>query len=252
MSYHHHPGRGRALVRLPPPAPLAGFLDFFTEPVKDLIDTVQGKEHEYAGMSDAGCIRARDQRTAGLDAQIEDLQRTWKPADLYTVADMTAMRDKVMALLLSVSRTLDVALAQGSTDIKSAIRQAQAMIYAKEQASLPFTAAINNATAKGIRVIESVDFKPWVINSMNKASVGMGFAAYVACLKPPVLALLQTTQLVWDAAYAVGKKMVRFAVDVGELVLSVPRTALGVMAYAKYGAAAVAAYYVYTKLLKKA
>ncbi len=196
------------------------------------------------------CAAARDRATAGLDAQTNDLARTWAASDgLYTVAGMAAVRDRTMALLLQASKALDAALAGATTDLISNIRQAQTWIYAKESASLKFTTAINAAVAQGVQTLSAPDFKDWVLGSMNKASVGIGFATYADCIKPGVLvALIQGFNVAWAATVAAAKALVKVVVKTAEVIMKIPDAALDVVTYAKYGAAAFAAYWLYTKV----
>lgn len=261
MSYaqNQHSRRGRAPApRRRPfrleearPAAMGGFLDFFTAPVKDLLG-VSSPDNSI----DVGCKAAADRKTAALDAQVNDLAKTWKADNgIYKVADITRVRDQVMALLLDVSRALDQALIGATTEIKSSIRQAQSMLYAKEGDSLTYTKAINEANAKGVAVISAPDFKDWVIKSMNKASVGMGHATYVACIKPTSTSVIQAVlvaavavaQQSWDKLYATGKRLVKFVEELIDLVMATPKAALDILTYAKYGAAAFAAWWLYKK-----
>ena len=230
----------RPTVRLPAPAPALGGW------AEDIASAIRSQSSDV----DAKCHAASEARTAALDAQTNDLARTWAADNgLYTVASLSDLRTKTMSLLLAASRALEAALPGATTDLIRNIRQAQGRIQSKLSDSLKFTNAINEANAKGVKMLNAPDFKAWVINSMNKASSGLGFATYANCIKPGLLlALINAFQVAWDAVVIVAKKLVRFAGDVANLALEIPRTATDILKYLKYGALAAAGYFVYTKL----
>lgn len=254
MSYHkrtsYDPGRRQRRGR-PRRAAMHGMGD-------DLLDFLNSVAAQTGGTpvvvpgSETDCQAKSDAATATLDAQTNDLAKNWAADNgMYTLADMTRLRDQTMALLLSASQALDAAVSGATTDMIANIRQAQDNIYAKESDSLKYTNTINDAAAKGIQQISSSDFKDWVINSMNKASVGLGFAAYINCSKSNLLAAaVSAFQTAWDALVATVKGLVKFAIDTAKLVAKVPDTASDILDYLKYAAFAVGGYWLFQELKK--
>lgn len=261
MSYHST----RPLVQIPAgqakPIAMSGWfgdvVTFVTEPMKDLYDTVRGKEHvlDWGGApSDDNCSAVRDQSTADLDSQIEDMARSWKPKDVYSVGDMEKTLNATMKVLTDAVSALDQAMAPALT-YRATLQQAKDMLNTQRLKGQEFVMAIITAKVQGAtgsnNGIQSTGFKKWVLASMNKASVAAGAIAYAACIKPAILRLFQGVVAAFKIAIAAAKAMVEFAIAVGKVILKIPDTALDVMKYLKYGAAIGGAYFLYQYLHKK-
>lgn len=255
------PTRRTVRIQAPQPVSLSGWfgdvITFVTEPVKDLIDTVQGKDHvlDWGGApSDDTCSATRDQSTAELDGQIEDMVRSWRPENVYSIADMEKTLNATMKVLADGVSALDQAMAPSLT-YTAALQQAKDWLNTQRLKGQEFVMAVITAKANaavGVASgIESTGFKTWVVNSMNKASVAAGAIAYAACIRPALLVLYQGVVAAFKAVIAVAKAMVKFAIAVGKVILKIPDTALDVMKYLKYGAAIGGGYFLYQYLTKK-
>lgn len=251
MSYHPVT---RPLVRLPAasvqPVALAGLWSAWT----DIIHTiVTGGEDE--SQIDPTCHAASQTKTAALDAQTNELAKTWKPYnDLYSVAGMTRARDATLTLLAAASQGISALISGGNDAIKVVGQQALGRLTSKQADAATYTQAIDAATARGLQVIRAPGFKDWVINSMNAASVAIGYAEYVGCITPALAkigaAFIGTARAAWSKLVAVAKALETLAEDVGKFALEIPKTATDVLKYLKYGAAVAGGYWLYKFLTK--
>lgn len=208
-------------------------------PTDGILDTIAGA---WLGGSESTCEKARDKATAELDARIERMIRSWQPESYYKVSDMTSLRDQTLNLLVTASKAIDKAL-EGTLTYKTTLRMAQGRLFDKMSAGLTYTNAIHTANRGGFRVVESPGFKRWVIDSMNAASVALGHVAYMNCIKPGLLSMLEVAFAVADRIVAFVAGMTRFAIAAGEAVLEIPDTAARLMKYGSYAGLAILAYY---------
>lgn len=213
-----------------------------------IYDSATGQS-PFNGPSEAGCAQNREKATAGLDAQTLDLAANWKPTGFYQIADMVKMRDATMATLADASAAVTTALDRPLT-YKATLTMALSNVQRKMTDSLPFTNAIGEAQKRGIRVIDSPGFKRWVIDSLNAASNAMGHVAYMACIKPALVSLVEKAYQLWRTVVAIGKAMVRIVVAAGEQFLRIPDTLGTIWTVTKWGTLAVGAAWLLTKLKK--
>lgn len=215
MSYaqnqHSRRGRARRSFRLEEARRSAMGVDFIDESVQQAVDG-----------GSVFCRIARDTATASFDFETNELARTWKPTnDLYTVADMAKLRDKVMSLLVTTSQAVDAAMVPSLT-YKDTLRMAKSMLTSKQADAAQFTSAINEAAQAGIKYIHSPGFKRWVINSLNKVSVARGHIQYMACIKPEILTWVERAKSMWDQAVSFAKSLLRLADALLDIALKVP------------------------------
>jgi hypothetical protein len=214
-----------------------------------IYDSATGQS-PFNGPSEAGCAQNRDRASAGLDEQTNDLAANWKPTGFYQLADMMKMRDATMKLLADAAAAVDNALT-GTLTYKDTLRMAGSRVTGKMRDSLAFTNAIAEAQAKGIRVIDSPGFKRWVIDSMNTASNAFGHVAYMACLKPTLVAVVEKAYQLWRTVVAIGKAMARIVIAAGEQFLRIPDTLATLWTVTKWGTLAVGAAWLATKMRKQ-
>jgi hypothetical protein len=197
-----------------------------------------------SGPDEATCRANRDRATASMDAATDETARNWKPTGFYLVTDMAKMRDQVMKLLLDASKACEDAINAGPFTYRSTLRMAQDMVQRKLAESVAFSNAIGTATQRGVRVIDSPSFKRWVVESMTKASVATGHVAYMACIKPFLVTVVEKVYQVSRVIISIAKTMVKVALAIGEQFVKVPDLLAELWKYTKYGALAFAAYYV--------
>jgi len=213
-------------------------LGFVTDPI---VDIVSGGD---SAPSSDNCLAQQEQVTAKLDAQTLDLKRNWKPTGFYSVDDLMRMREETFKVLIAANAAIEKAIAAGAiADVRTVLRDRMNRIYSKMKDSVAYANAANTARAKGIRVIDAPGFQRWTIESMNAASNGIGAAAYMACIKPAVVTVVQAVVNLWPKLVALGKAMVRVAIAAGEQILKLPDTLGKVWKYTTWGGLAVLAYY---------
>lgn len=197
-----------------------------------------------SGPDEETCRRNRERATASMDAATEEAARNWRPTGFYLATDMAKMRDQVLKLLSDASKACEDAINAGPFTYKATLRMAQSTVQRKMAESLPFTTAISNALNNNIRVIDSPSFKRWVVTSMNAASNAIGHVAYMACIKPFLVTVVEKVYQVSRVIITVAKTMVKVALAIGEQFVKVPDLLAELWKYTKYGALAFAAYYV--------
>lgn len=216
-----------------------GIISFLTDPIVDTINYATGGGG--AG-SDAQCAGARDRASAKLDADSNELTLNWKPTGFYQTSDMRKVLIQTLDMLGEASKAVDRA-ASGELTYKPTLRMAQSRVAAKMHDSLAFSTALGVAAQRGIRVIDSPGFKRWVVNSMNAASVAYGHIAYMACIKPALVSLVEKAYTISRTLVSIAKTMVRIAIAAGEQILKVPDTLETVWKVTKWGGLAYLAYW---------
>lgn len=238
MSYH----------RRRHPSPMGNVVvDFFTDPVKDVASYVGNKINP----SEAECTAKMDTATANLDALTSELARDWKPTGFYLVADMARMRDEVWKVMTSATAAIERVIADGVTaPMRATLGSFMDGVYRKMREGLTFSTAISTAQTKGLRLIDAPGFKRWTIESLNKASSAIAAAAYMSCLKPAIVAVVQKLVAAWQTMIQIGKAMVRVAVAAGEQFLRIPDTFQTIWTVTKWGTLAVGAAWLLAKARK--
>ena len=223
MSY------SRRRHRQPRYQPAAGWFDAVT----DLLGGGSG--------SDEACGRARADAQRDLDQRTARLLASWKPTGYYRVEDLARMRDQTLAILAHASKAIDQA-ASDATTYKPVLRMAGDYVTTQMGRSMPYTNAVNEARARGVRVIDAPSFKRWVIDSMNKAAIAYGQIAYQSCIKPKIITYVAWAAQAWDVAVQIAAAMVRATIAVGEEVIKVSTWLLDMLPYAKWAGLGYLAY----------
>lgn len=185
---------------------------------------------------------------SSLDLTISDLARTWKPDGNYTTAQMRDLMTWVMSTLAKCSNAIASAVAAGMPkDLRDTMGNFQGRIQTKMLASLDYSGALNTAEANGVKIINAPGFKDWVIKSLVVSSAGASAAQYAICIKPAVVAFLQSFQQYFNGTIAYAKALGRIAIAAGEAVLKIPDAAAAVVRYSMYAGVAVAAFYLFKR-----
>jgi hypothetical protein len=196
-----------------------------------------------SGPSESECAKNRDTATASIDAVIDETGRNWKPTGFYRVDDMRKMIAQTMKMLLDASAACENAINAGPFTYKSTLRMAQGMVQLKLRDSVAYSNAVNTAASKGIGVIDSPSFRRWVIDSMIKTSVALGHVAYMACIKPALVSVVEKVYQVARGIIAIAKVMVKVALAAGEQILRIPDHLETLWKVTKWGGLAYLAYW---------
>lgn len=196
---------------------------------------------------DMQCLNAANALVGQMDAQTNDLVKTWNPSGIYTVAQLDAVVNATLSVLRDATKHMDKAagepLAQGDRD---ALQMVRSDVQRKMSEALKFVDASKQAKQQGVTHIDAPGLKRWVVYSMNAASNGIVAINYVLCKRPWFVGALAGFMAVFNAAYAVAKSIVGVAVDVVKTVISVPDHIGTAIKVAKYGVLAGVAYWIYT------
>lgn len=241
MTYRYTLPISRGRYTDPPVAglvPTDGLLSFITDPWKDMANAL------FGAPSDEACMAKAKAATAILDQQTYELASTWRPPVTFSVDEVIRLRDATFAYLKGASAAIDASIKRGAAaDARNLLYGRLDLIYKKMNESIPFTNAIKEAQAKGIRVIESPSLRRWVIESMTATSNGYTAVAYFECIKPFLVSMLLAASTSAMKLASVVRTVVGVVVDAGEAVLAIPDTISKVWTWTKWGALGVAAFY---------
>lgn len=193
------------------------------------------------------CLAQADQVTAALDAKWYGIAQNWNPTGRFSPSDMNA----AVAATIKTLNDAQVAVMfapQSAEDAGMVISQSLGEINEKLKAAAQYTQAIGQAQATGATVIDSPGFKTWVTSSLVVASGGFATRAILDCN----ISWLQKASDYMDQVWAVVSKIVDVAIKAGETVLDVADDTLDAYKYLKWGALALGAYWILTKVKKSA
>ena len=189
------------------------------------------------------CMGVADATTAPLDAKTTDLAKNWNPTGFYTPADIRSLVGQTMAMITGAQAVVDQAAQAPNASQESTTRATDDLARAGKS-SLDYLAAANQADQQGLRTINAVGFKDWVLSAMGAASSAIGTAAAVSCITPWWVNALATFQTAFDALWNAAKAVVGAVLAIGETALkvadSLPKYSdlitWGIIAYAGYWA----------------
>ncbi len=168
----------------------------------------------------ADCVGQANATTAPLDAKIDDLAKNWNPTGFYTPADIRTLISQTMAMITGAQSVLDQAAQAPSASQDSIVRATDDLARAGK-ASLDYLSAANQADQQGLRTVNAVGLKDWVLSAMGAASSAIGTAAAVSCITPWWVGALATFQTAFDALYNGAKAIVGAVLAIGETALKV-------------------------------
>lgn len=189
------------------------------------------------------CMGVADTTTAPLDAKTNDLAQNWKPTGFYTPADIRTLVSQTMAMITGAQGVVDQAAQAPNASQDSTTRATDDLARAGKSA-LDYLAAANQADQQGLRTVNAVGFKDWILSAMGAASSAIGTAAAVSCITPWWVNALATFQTAFDALWNAAKAVVGAVLAIGETALKVADSlpqyseliTWGIIAYAGYWA----------------
>lgn len=168
----------------------------------------------------AQCVGQANATTSPLDAKIDDLAKNWNPTGFYTPADIRTLIGQTMAMITGAQSVIDQA-AQAPSASQDSIMRATDDLARAGKASLDYLSAANQADQQGLRTINAVGLKDWVLSAMGAASSAIGTAAAISCITPWWVGALATFQTAFDALYNGAKAIVGAVLAIGETALKV-------------------------------
>lgn len=154
-----------------------------------------------------------------IDAQIASMKTDWNPSGFYT---SDQIREIVTQVAKTYGQAFDALQAAPSTSSDGDALVKSALNDMTNTSLNEFTAAANDADAKGVRVIDAAGLKPAAIKMMQAARSGMYAAAIQQCSLPAYVAMIADFQSVFDAVANAVKAVVGVVLAVGEALIKVP------------------------------
>ena len=168
----------------------------------------------------SACLDQANAAVAPLDAQIDDLVKTWEPTGFYTPQDLRGFVTATMAVLRQGQAALDQAASEPQASQESILRATDDLARMGAR-SLDYLQAATTADQQGIRVVNAPGFKRWITDALASASSAVVTASVIGCLRPWWAGALTAFQRAFDALYAVAKQFVGAVVAIGETALKV-------------------------------
>lgn len=223
------------------------------QPLSGLFDLISGTGNPAAEIREivqpsftsdsTECLPNADAATAAIDARWQDIAQNWNPTGNFAPSDMDAaitatikaLSDAQVTVMFAPKTTSDAGemIAQSIDDIGKKLRQAA-----------PYATAVQDAKNTGATVINSPGFKTWITTSLVVVSAAYATRAVLDCQ----LSWLNTAANVIDSVRAVVMRIVDIVVKAADTVLEVVDDTLDAYKYIKYGAIAVGAIWLLTKL----
>lgn len=231
-------------VQQPPPA-LGGILSFIIGGTAgSAVADVLGRRTVD---DQTACLAQANEATAALDAKWYNIAQNWNPTGNFTPADMNA------TIAATVKTLADAQIAamfapKSAEDAGEMIAQSLDEINDKLKAMAPYAEAVVRAQQTGATVITSPGFKDWVTKSLVVASGAFAVRAMLDCN----MTWLYKAQDYMDQVWAVVSKVVDVVIKVGETAVDVVGDTMDAYKYLKWGALALGAFWIITKVKKSA
>ncbi len=244
MSYQRPPQRALAArPRITPPA-LGGLLDQL------LGESGAAAVREGLGITSSHqleCLDKANAKVAPLDAQIQSLASSWRPAGHFSPAAMLTTFNLVMGMI-SAARATVMQAPLSTNDAGSVTNMANQELDLQVQRAKVFVAAFQEAVAKGAKVIEAPTFREWVLRSMTAVSNAIVTASVLSCNMIWLVQAIALYQVYFDKVAGAARTLVDIVVAVGETIANVPADLSKLFSVAKYGAVAALGYLVYQRV----
>lgn len=238
MTYlARYPARYR---RRQTPRPMGDFWDWlFASP----IDTIA------PDTTTTDCIGKANELTAPFDAKIYDLAKNWQPTGFYTPADIRTLIGSTMVMIQKAQATIDQTAATANASQDSIMRATDDLARSGKN-SLDYLAAANQADQQGLRTVNALGLKDWVLSAMGAASSAIATASAVACITPWWVSALAAFQSAFDVVWNTAKQIVGAVLAIGETALKVANNLPQFSDLITWGLVAGAAYWVWKRFLE--
>lgn len=228
---------------------MSGWSDWLVEVSGGVVGiNYDGMMKQLAPAVERGCLNQANvsNSVAQLDANIADIASQWKPSGFYSPAQITAIVNMVLPMIISAQAQITGA-PDSTSDAQTVKGISSKDLKRKLDEAAVFTKGANDAIKASIAVVESQGLRKWVLNALTTVSQAYVTVATLRC---------HTTYLdtVNSSIQAVGrflKGLANIAVGIGETILKIPDTVATIWSIAKWAAIAGAGYYVYREYVKK-
>lgn len=255
-------GTARQMSTIYSPSPMAGdILDTISNGVwaisgnQTLLDTVTAVVSRSNDATQKACLATANDSVKRLDASIMDIAKNWQPSGFYAPDQIATIVTLVRSNLLGPLSTV-LAAPVSTSDAQRAIDDAAADLNrlmgndpsytGLSSTAKTFTDGADAAVAAGATVVNAPGLKDWVVNALLAGSKALVVSSVLQCNTT----LLDT---VWSGFVALGnflKSVGSLIVGAAETVFKIPDAIGTIWTYAKYGAIAAAAYFIWHEFLK--
>lgn len=150
-----------------------------------------------------------------VEAQADDLDKTWHPTGFYTANEMQLMVGAIMDTANAQHNS--VMAARASWDV-APLREAEENYNEIGKRALDYTEVWKAARSSGA-VIDAPGFRGWVIDALRTINKGMLAVETAACFKPWWVSAMTVYMVYFEKAVAVAKQIGKIAVAAGQAVL---------------------------------
>ncbi len=195
------------------------------------------------------CLNEANAKVASLDAQTQDLARTWRPTGFYSpqqIDTIVAEGYRLGSRANDAVRAAPLSTSDAQTSKAIAVKDVQRKIAEGQK----YVQAAAEARAKGIAVVSAPGLHAWMIGMMTATSQSLVTAAVLDCNMPWLASMIILFQGLFNIAASVVKKIVGVAVKVGETVLNVAGDLPQIWTVVKWGGLAAVGLAVAIKLGK--
>lgn len=181
----------------------------------------------------AKCQADATAKTADMDAQTEDLAKTWQFTGYLSSLDIRTIAGYALSLVRAGTDAIDRALASSPLETQvSILKSFRQDLYNDGLRALDFLDAAQKADAGNYDMVYVPDFKKWVLKSLNDASDGIAAGFVATCVTPDALDDLAMTIYSWAGFTVVAaKKAVNFIYDAGKRIYNAAKSAFDILAW---------------------
>jgi hypothetical protein len=167
------------------------------------------------------CRGIGDSAITKLTAQNAQTAAAWRVEKLYYAADLRRIYESVMNSATGIMQQAETFKKSGVDADFGGLTNAMTALYLHGvDDGKKFVTAYQEATAKGIKVIEAPDFKAWALKLLDLAVQVQWWITYTFCRQQTggVTFLTRALKLVYDIVVAVAEAVV----EIGMALVSVP------------------------------
>ena len=217
-----------------------------------ILDYLSGGSQQISPF-EAICVVEADQKTAPMFAKRQEVKQRWNPTGTYTPDQIEEVVDAAFRMMRDAGvMILDKALDDPQLPSgRSELTKARNQIHDQEAKQFVYRDAIRDARAKGIEQISAPGLKSFVVGAMEVTQAAAFIATKVACQRPwwldVLVAVLRFFAKMADAIMAIPGIIYNAA----KAAVKAAETIGTVIKYSLYAGAAVGAWWVWKKYLRR-
>lgn len=196
------------------------------------------------------CQAAFESAGTQLEARRYRVIAALKTRSFYTRQDFEAILFATQDLVHNMSKEMDKLRAEAFT-YKDMAREEQLQLIARLGESKIFVDYLNEAKAKDIPIIDAPGFWRWVEKALSEIELAAGVVAYMACIKPVWITVVEYIYRASAAILGLAEKAASVVIDLTKTavgaVMKIPDAIGMVWTVVKWGGLAAAAFFIVKK-----